>query len=144
MLLLLTAFDDVLADTTPDAFSFTDASDAPLSTVVESDSVVLTGVDTACDISVTGGEYSKNGGAYTSAAGTAEPEDTIQVRGTSSGSFATAVDVVFTAGGVSDTFTITTLADPGPITPAAGRARDARRGMSRGFAFTSLTRRGRG
>ena len=131
--------DDEPGDTTPAAFTFVDRTGAPLSTVFESNIVTLTGFDSTCDISITDGEYSKNGGAYTSAAGTADPGDTIRVRGTSSGSFATAVNVVFTADVTSDTFTITTVADPGSFTTVGGRRRD---GRNRGFMNRMMGGRG--
>jgi hypothetical protein len=100
-------------DTTPDAFSFVDVSDATLSTVYESNTITVAGIDTPAVVSITGGEYSKNGGAFTSSGGTAASGDTFKVRGTSSGSNSTAVNVALTIGGVSDTYTITTVAGGG-------------------------------
>lgn len=97
-------------DTTPDAFSFTDATNAALSTVVESNTITPVGYDTATTISVTGGEYRIDAGTWTSSPGTISPTSTAQVRGTSSAANSTAVNVVLTIGGVSDTFSITTLA----------------------------------
>jgi len=96
------------SDSTPDAFAFTDVIDCMLSTVYASAAITVAGIDTAADITVTGGEYSINGGAYTSAAGTVVNGDTVAARGTSSGSASTAVNVAVTIGGVSDTFSITT------------------------------------
>jgi hypothetical protein len=109
---------NVTEDTTPAAFSFTDVTGAALSTVYTSDAITVSGVDGACDVTVTGGTYSINGAAYTSSAGSAVSGDTITVRGTSSGSYSTAVNVVLSVGGnvttaTTDTFTITTIADPG-------------------------------
>ena len=115
------------SDTTPDAFTFVDQTDVPLSTVTTSNEVTVEGTDAAADISVTNGEYSIDGGAWTSASGTIEPGAGVRVRHTSSGSNSTAVNTVLTIGGVSDTFTSTTLAAQGPITSAGGRKRDARR-----------------
>lgn len=100
------------SDTTPDAFSFTDATGAALSTVYTSAAIMVTGIDAASAITVTGGTYSINGGAFTSDAGTVNNNDTVRARGTSSGSYSTAVNVAVTIGGVSDTFTITTQAEP--------------------------------
>jgi hypothetical protein len=99
-------------DTTPDAFSFTDQTNVALSTVITSASITVSGIDTATDISVTGGQYSINGGVFTSSPGIGAVVngDQIQARNTSSGSYSTAVDTVVTIGGVSDTFTSTTLA----------------------------------
>lgn len=101
------------SDGTPDVFSFTDASGVELSTVTTSNTITVAGINTTAAISITGGTYSKNGGAFTAVTGTAVLGDTVAVKGTSSGSYLTAVNVVLTIGGVSDTFTITTKADPG-------------------------------
>lgn len=97
-------------DTTPDAFSFTDQTNVALSTLTASNTLTVAGIDSAATISVTGGEYRINGGSYTTSSGTINNGDTFQVRHTSSGSFSTATNTVLTIGGVSDTFTTTTLA----------------------------------
>jgi hypothetical protein len=97
-------------DSTPDPFAFTDVVNVALSTLQTSNTVTITGINTDAAISVTGGEYSINGGAFTAAAGTVVDGDDVAVRHTSSGSFSTAVNTVLTVGGVSDTYTSTTLA----------------------------------
>jgi len=97
-------------DTTPDAFTFTDVTGQALSTVVESNAITVAGINAAAAISVTGGEYQINGGAWTSAAGTVTNGQTVKVRHTTSGSNSTATNTTLTIGGVSDTFTTTTLA----------------------------------
>jgi hypothetical protein len=102
-------------DVTPSAFSFTDATDVALSTLTESDAITLAGIDAVVALTITGGEYQINGGAWASIATTASVGDSIKVRGTSSGSYSTSVSVVLTIGGVSDTFTITTVAAPGEL-----------------------------
>lgn len=99
-------------DTTPDTFSFTDVADAERSTVYTSNVVTIAGINAAAAVSVTGGEYRKNGGAWTTSAGTVVAGDTLQVRGTSSASYTADVNVTLTVGGVADTYTITTKADP--------------------------------
>lgn len=121
------------ADTIPNAFSFNDATNAPLSTVTTSDPVTIGGLDAASAISVTGGSYSINGGSFETADGTVVDGDVVRARGTSSGSNSTAVNVVVTIGTVADTFTVTTQEEPPPITTGAGRKRDgrARRGPIR-------------
>ncbi len=106
-------------DTTPDAFSFTDVTDADLATVYESNTLTVAGINNSAVVTITGGQYSKNGGAYTSSPGTADNGDTFKVRATSSASNSTAVNVVLTIGGVSDTYTVTTedptLATTAPV-----------------------------
>jgi MYXO-CTERM domain-containing protein len=106
-------------DTTPDAFSFTDQTDVALSTVITSNVITVSGINAAAAISVTGGEYSINGGAYTAAAGTVTNGQSVTVRQTSSASASTATNAVLTIGGVSDTFTVTTAAPPPDTTPDA-------------------------
>lgn len=108
----------VTADTTPNAFSFTDATGAALSSTVTSNTLTLAGTDGSAPISVTGGLYQINGGSFTSAPGLLIPGGTFAAQGTSSGSYSTPVSVVVTIGGVSDTFSITTLADPAAVADA--------------------------
>lgn len=105
------------SDTTPNAFDLGDQTDAALSTVYESSQITVSGIDAAANLTITGGEYSINSGGWASSATTVNNGDTVKVRGTSSASFSTAVDVALTIGGVSDTFTITTAAED--TTPAA-------------------------
>lgn len=102
-------------DTTPDAFSFTDASNVSLSSTQTSNTITVAGLGSGVSVAatVTGGTMSKNGGAYGSTATTAVNGDTFAVRHTSSASNSTATDTTLTIGGVSDTFTSTTLAAVG-------------------------------
>lgn len=99
-------------DTTPDAFDFTPVTGADRSTLYVSNIVAIAGINAAAVVSVAGGEYRKNGGSWTSTAGSVVVGDTLQVRGTSSASYTADVNVTLTVGGVADTFTITTEADP--------------------------------
>jgi len=104
-------------DTNPNAFSFTDVTDVARNTVQTSNSITVGGTTGTVSVSVTGGTYSKNGGAYTSSAGTAVNGDTFTVRHTSSSSLATAVNTTLTIGSGSndsDTFTSTTVAAEAP------------------------------
>jgi hypothetical protein len=98
------------SDTTPDAFSFTDVTGATLSTIYESNAVVLSGMTAAAIVSISGGsgEYSKNGGAYTATPGTIANGDTVKVRVTSSGSAGATVATTLSIGGVTDDFSVTT------------------------------------
>ncbi len=110
------------SDTTPAPFVFIDQTDVALSTPIISNQVTISGIDSASPISVTGGEYSLNGATYTTVAGTvpypgptAARISTVKVRHTSSASNSTSVDTVLIIGGVSDTFTSTTVvAEPAP------------------------------
>jgi hypothetical protein len=106
-------------DTTPDAFNFNDATGAELSTLTISNSITPIGYNSAAAITVSGGEYSIDGGAFTSSAGTISPASSVRVRATSSGAYSTAVSVTLTIGGVSDTWTVTTRAEDADTTPDA-------------------------
>ncbi|HQI73632.1 MAG TPA: hypothetical protein PLM65_10805 [Smithella sp.] len=99
----------LFADTTPETFIFTDQTRVAVSTVVTSNAITVTGIDTAAPVSITGGAYSINGGDYTTANGTVNNGDTVNVRQTSSENFATKTDTTLTIGGVSDTFSVTTV-----------------------------------
>lgn len=96
------------SDTTPDAYSFTDQTDVALSTLTTSNTITVTGIDASTPISITGGEYSINGGAYTASPGNVVVNDTVTLRVTSSASYNTLVDVDLDIGGVLDTWSVTT------------------------------------
>lgn len=104
-------------DATPAAFTLTDVTGATVSTAYTSNTITVAEINTTVAISITGGTYSKNGGAFTADAGTVASGDTVAVKATSSASFETAVDVVLDIGGVTDTYSVTTEAEDG--TPAA-------------------------
>ncbi len=98
----------------PDPFAFTDQDLAAVSTVVTSDSVVITGIVLAAPVSIsacTGSscEYSINGGSWTSDTGTAVNGDSIAVRQTSSPDYGVTTDLTLDVGDGSDTFSVTTL-----------------------------------
>ncbi|MCF6148990.1 MAG: S8 family serine peptidase [Candidatus Kuenenia sp.] len=112
---------DSIEDIIPDQFLFIDQTDVSLSTLIISNAITVTGINTAAAISIAGnnGEYSVNGGAYVTTAGTVNEGDTVTVRQTSSANFSTTTDTTLTIGGVSDTFSVTTLAaDPTPTAPS--------------------------
>lgn len=98
----------------PDPFSFQDANNVPLSTLITSEQIQITGLSATADISVSGGtaEYSINGGAWTNLAGTIENDDLLRVRVDSSASNSTAVDVTILINEVQDIWSVTTLAAP--------------------------------
>lgn len=99
-------------DTTPDQFTFTDQSGVALSSTITSAPVTITGINAAAAITVSGGTYSINGGAFTASAGTVVSGDEVQARHTSSASYLASTDTAVTIGGVSDTFRSITLGDP--------------------------------
>ncbi len=116
-------------DTTPDIFTFTSVTGAALSSVNTSNTITVSGINTAVSVSVTGGTYSKNGGAYTSSSGTVSNGDTISVRVNSSSSYSASTSATLTISAASASFTVTTQAilntgvkmgAPTPIASAAG------------------------
>lgn len=103
------------ADTTPEAFSFEPVIDAALDTVYTSNVITITGIDAAVPITVTGGEYAINSEeTFTSAAGTVSANNTVRLRGTSATGNNLTQAVVVTIGGVSATYSITTIPDTTP------------------------------
>ncbi|MDP4028456.1 MAG: DUF1566 domain-containing protein [Gallionella sp.] len=94
---------------TPDAFSFTAQTDAARSGVATSNTITVTGINSAAYIRIVGGTYSINGGAYTAVAGTVNNNDTVTVRQTSSGSYSTLTTATLTIGGVNSAFQVATL-----------------------------------
>jgi hypothetical protein len=97
-------------DPIPDPFTFIDQTGADISTQYESNIVTISGLTLPAPVSISAGQYRINGGSWVSATGSINNGDTIQVRNTSSGSYDTGVDTTLTIGGISDTYTITTIA----------------------------------
>lgn len=98
-----------LGSTIPSAFSFASPAVVAPSTIVTSTPVTtITGLGAPSPISIVGGAYSINGGAFTSAAGTITNNQTVAVRVTSSGAVNGVVIATVTIGGVSGSFTVTT------------------------------------
>lgn len=111
-------------DTTPDNFSFGSISGVLPNSVQTSGAITVSGVDIAVPISIDVGQYSINGGAWTSATGQVQNGDQVRVRLTASGQFSTTVTATVTIGapGVTGTFSVTTAArdttpDPFAFTP---------------------------
>jgi len=98
-------------DTTPDPFNFVSQTGVPLSTPIISAPLTPAGFDTTTTISAPDGlEYSLDGGAYTTLDGSIDPGQSVTVRSLSSALNSTPVTRTLIIGGVSGTFTITTLA----------------------------------
>jgi len=100
------------AITAPTPFEFTDATGANLSTEVESDAITIAGLEATAAFTVSGGTVEKNDSGTWAASGTVENDDTVKVKGASSASYSTPVFVILDVGGVTDTFSITTKAEP--------------------------------
>ena len=98
------------ADSTPDAFDLGEEVGVELSTLVESKAVTITGIDTNVDVSISYGEYSIDGGGYTSANGSLSNGSRVKVKHTSSNQHSTRLESVLTVGNTSSVFSSTTLA----------------------------------
>ena len=110
------------ADTTPDAFDFTDQSNLSLSTLTYSNNVTISGINQSVSVSATNGaQFSINGGSYTTS-GSISNGQTLQVRLTSSSNYNTAVSTTVTVGGTSDAWAITTRTQAQATTPSSPSA----------------------
>jgi hypothetical protein len=92
--------------TAPTSFTLATKSDVSLSTVVQSDTVTLSGFTNALAVSVSGGdsEYSINGGTFTATAGTILPNQTLRVQHTSASTASTVTTTTVTVGTYTTTF----------------------------------------
>lgn len=116
-----------------DAFTFDDLTGQPLNTLIESNLITVDGPTISVPISITGGEYSINGGAYTSTTGTAQSGDTVRARQTSSASGSTTTNVVVTISSTSDTWSVTTSS------PGDGYIKLEVNGLSFGYSLVGVT-----
>ena len=107
----------LLNNQTPRPFSFLSQLGTVPSQLALSNDVIVLGLGSAAisPIEVTGGEYSVNGGPFTSVAGTVVNGDSVVVRVMSSSSFSTTTSAALTIGGASgrsSTFYVRTRNDP--------------------------------
>ncbi|MCX7769887.1 MAG: hypothetical protein N2202_02270, partial [Proteobacteria bacterium] len=101
-------------DTTPEPYNFTDITMAIPATVVESDTITVTGINAPTAITISGCtsnncEYRINGGAWKSESGVVLNGDKVKVRQVSSSNYNTTTDLILNIGGVIDTFSVTTI-----------------------------------
>lgn len=97
-------------DTTPEPFGFTAVSGAALGSVVTSNSITVSGIDSSAPIQISGGQYAVNGGGFTDVAGLVVNGDTVVVRLTAAAVGSTSRAATLTVGGVSAQFVVTTTA----------------------------------
>lgn len=105
---------NIVDDTTPVPFTFSDVLTADRSTPVASNTVTVSGINVPTALTVSGGTYSINGGAYESAPTSVTSGDTITVRVTSSAD-GTPVLATLALGTYSTTFGVYDDAPP-PVT----------------------------
>ena len=110
-------------DTTPASFTFTDTTGATRSTQYTA-LVQITGIDTSITCTGSGGTVAActgstvgTCGTFGATSGTITNNQYVAARVTSSASYSTAVNNLVNCGGVSDTYTVTTIADPADLTP---------------------------
>ncbi|MFC4161828.1 hypothetical protein [Chitinimonas lacunae] len=92
----------------PTALAFGARTGAELNAVVESSELTQAGNGGPWQVSITGGEYSLNGAAYTSQNGQIKIGDRIKLRLTTAGTPQTSRQAVLTVGTISSTFAVTT------------------------------------
>lgn len=94
-------------DTTPDSFTFASIENALPNTVIESETVTINGINAAANIRIVDGEFSIDGGDFTSTATTIELGQTIQVRLTTPNTLGETTRTTLTIGGVEVIFEVT-------------------------------------
>jgi hypothetical protein len=113
-----------LVRTTPDEFSFTARTNVLANSPAISESVAVAGITAPATVSISGGEYSIDGGAFTSQSGNVINGQGIRVRLISSPLAPASKSATLTIGGVTASFYVTTVATvptaPTAITAKAG------------------------
>lgn len=108
------------SDLTPNAFpAIAPVTGAAGGSVYSASADYVIDTTAPAPISITGGEYRLNGGAWTAAAGLATPRSLIEVRGTASTTAGATINVVLSVGSATATLSITTAAAlPAFVAPA--------------------------
>jgi YVTN family beta-propeller protein len=133
-----------LSGLVPNPFSFISQTGVSLNTVIESDSITVTGINHPAPISITGGEYEIDGnGSWLSTPSTVIPGATVKVRLTSSSSYSDTKTATLTIGGREGTFSVTTLPDTEkPVVTGFSLAVTESTNMSVGVTFTATDNSG--
>jgi hypothetical protein len=96
----------------PDAFTFTDQVGVLLNATVYALPITITGITAPARVVVSNGQWQLNcKGGYTSSEGVVSNGETICVRHIASGTLSSITSTELTVGGISDTFSSTTVAD---------------------------------
>ncbi|WAC59773.1 RHS repeat domain-containing protein [Brevundimonas sp. SL130] len=98
------------ADTTPNAYDLGGPVTGAAGAWSSSNTVTIAGIDAATPVSISGGQYRINGGAWTAASGTVTAGQTIQVQVQASTTAGASQTATLNVGGVTDTFQVTTAA----------------------------------
>lgn len=99
----------IAADTTPDAFDLGAAVAGSAGVWAASSIVTIGGINAAAPVTISGGQYRINGGAWQTAAGSISAGQTIQVQVQAPAAGGASQTATLSIGGVSDTFTVTTV-----------------------------------
>lgn len=105
-------FNVSVSDITPDAFSFTALTSQTQSTLLESETVVITGIDDGITLSITNGEYKIGDGDWNTTTTTIDNDENVTLRQTSSESYATTTTTSLTIGDTTASFAVTTKSAP--------------------------------
>ena len=95
------------ADKTPDAFQFQRKSDATRNASVASNTVIISGINTAAPVSIENGEYSIDGGTFTTAAGSINAGQSLTVRAKAGTSYSKVTRARVTVGTTTVDFEVT-------------------------------------
>jgi hypothetical protein len=99
----------VTADFTPDIFSFTDMTYQSLDTAVLSNFITISNITIPTIISITGGEYSINGGSWTNTTGTITNGQRVQVKIITPSRYNSIATAMLSIGGISAAFNVSTI-----------------------------------
>lgn len=100
---------DGATDTVPDLFTFTAKKNVGLQSEMRSNEITVAGINSATNLSITGGEYSINAGEFTNNPGQVISGDRIVVRHTSSAAYNQTTSTIVNIGGVTANFDSTTV-----------------------------------
>jgi len=108
-------------DTTPDAFNLGSPASADAGSWGVSNLVTITGINAPSPVTITGGQYRINSGAWQTAAGTILSSQTIQVRVLASASPGATQTAALSVGGVARSFSVVTSQSNPPCIPDPGQ-----------------------
>jgi hypothetical protein len=97
------------ADSRPDAFNFATQTKVAPGTLIESESVAISGINVPAPISISGGEYSVDGRAYRKNPGAIKNNERVRIRLRSSPEPSGVASARLSIGGVTGTFTVKTV-----------------------------------
>ena len=125
---------DCKHDTTPEAFSFASQIRVAAGTLIESESVTISGINHPTRVSIDGGEYSIDGHAYRRGPGVIRNHQRVRIRVRSSSESSGKVSATLTIGGVAGTFTVRTINFTGRVEAEAANLIDGASTVADGSA----------